>query len=102
MTSNTKSPTVKLVEFNEQYTHQLSNFSLPEDQLEFTSLPLEKINHPKVSKTSIHVLVMSNNEPVGYFALEDGEKVHKYSDNPKATGKTRTKTSSFFCEKRVA
>jgi RimJ/RimL family protein N-acetyltransferase len=102
MTSNTKSPTVKLVEFNEQYTHQLSNFSLPEDQLEFTSLPLEKINHPKVSKTSIHVLVISNNEPVGYFALEDGEKVHKYSDNPKARILTSFSIDSKFQGKGLA
>jgi hypothetical protein len=42
MKSNAISPTVTLVEFNEQYTPQLSNFYLPEDQLEFTSLPLEK------------------------------------------------------------
>ncbi len=74
MGSNTLSSTVNLVEYNEEYTNQLSNFCLPEEQLEFTSLPLEKINNPKVSKTSTHVIIKSNNEAVGYFALEGGKR----------------------------
>jgi RimJ/RimL family protein N-acetyltransferase len=81
---NTSNPTVKLVEYTDAHTRQLSNFYLPQDQLEFTSLPIDKINNASFSNNSIHVVIMSNNEPAGYFALEDGEKVLKYSDNPKA------------------
>lgn len=76
--------TVHLREYSEKYRSQLSNFYLPESQLEFTSLPLEKITSPEVNSSTIHVLIMSMNKPSGYFSLENGEKVKKYSSNPNA------------------
>jgi ribosomal protein S18 acetylase RimI-like enzyme len=76
--------TVKLTQYNEKYKEQLSVFHLPEQQLEFTSMPLEKIENPHISNNTVHVLILENEEPAGYFALEDGEKLHKYSDNQHA------------------
>ncbi|SFF58024.1 Protein N-acetyltransferase, RimJ/RimL family [Halobacillus alkaliphilus] len=84
MESKTLNSSISLVEYNDTYKNQLSNYYLPEEQLNFTSLPLEKIHNPSVTKNSTHVLILDNNAPVGYFALEDGEKVKRYSDNPKA------------------
>jgi ribosomal protein S18 acetylase RimI-like enzyme len=76
--------TVKLKQYSEKYKKQLSDFHLPEEQLEFTSLPLEKIHNLLISDNTAHVLIVEDEEPVGYFALEDGEKLHKYSENEQA------------------
>ncbi|WP_175987182.1 GNAT family N-acetyltransferase [Bacillus sp. Marseille-Q1617] len=76
--------TVRLTQYSEKYRSQLSGFHLPEEQLEFTSLPLEKIHNPHISDNTAHVLIVEDEEPVGYFALEDGEKLHKYSENQQA------------------
>jgi ribosomal protein S18 acetylase RimI-like enzyme len=76
--------TVRLAQYSGKYKKKLSGFHLPEQQLEFTSLPMEKIENPHISNNTVHVLILENEEPVGYFALEDGEKLHKYSDNQHA------------------
>ncbi|MGR3762920.1 GNAT family N-acetyltransferase [Rossellomorea sp. NS-SX7] len=77
-------PTVKLAQYSERYMKQLAAFQLPDQQLEFTSMPMEKIHHPAISRNTVHVMILEGDEPVGYFALEDGTKLHKYSDNPHA------------------
>ncbi|MGG4168937.1 hypothetical protein ABEW00_15960 [Rossellomorea vietnamensis] len=40
---------ITLALYNETYGHQLKEFHLPDDQLQFTSLPLDKINNPNIS-----------------------------------------------------
>ncbi len=82
MQQNTTSSTIKLVEYNEHYQKQLSDFHLPEQQLEFTSLPLEKIHNPSISSDTVHVMIIHEGVPVGYFALEQGKKLLKYTDQP--------------------
>ncbi|RWZ59117.1 GNAT family N-acetyltransferase [Halobacillus fulvus] len=72
------------MEYKPSHRQYLISYHLPEDQQEFTSLPLQKIDNPHVTKSSMHVLIMDDQRPVGYFALEDGDKVRKYSDNPHA------------------
>jgi ribosomal protein S18 acetylase RimI-like enzyme len=77
-------PTITLALYNQSYERYLSDFHLPEDQLQFTSLPLDKIHYPTISKDTRHIVILSDDAPVGYFALEKGEKLRKYSTNPKA------------------
>lgn len=77
-------PHVTLAEYDSTYERQLSDFHLPEDQLQFTSLPLNKIHNTSISKDSSHVVILHDEKPVGYFALEKGEKLSKYSSNPNA------------------
>ncbi|MFD1205605.1 GNAT family N-acetyltransferase [Sporosarcina contaminans] len=84
MKSNDLQTSVVLVEYNDTYDEHLVNYHLPEEQLQFTSAPLVKINNPIVSNTAKHILILENDVPVGYFALEDGEKLLKYSNNPNA------------------
>ncbi|WP_404354751.1 GNAT family N-acetyltransferase [Cytobacillus firmus] len=84
MLSNTLN-SVELLEYTDKYDEQLSNYHLPEEQLQFTSLPLDKIKNPNVSNTAKHVvLILEKSMTVGYFSLEDGEKLLKYSTNPNA------------------
>ena len=84
MLSNALESSVILVEYTNTYDEQLSNFHLPKEQIQFTSMPLNKINEANVSNTAKHVLILKNSVPVGYFALEDGDKLLKYSNNSKA------------------
>lgn len=75
---------VVLVEYTDSYEEHLSNYYLPKEQLQFTSMPLDTINSPNISNSAKHILILENNIPVGYFALEGGEKLLKYSENPNA------------------
>lgn len=75
---------LSLVNYIDTYDEQLSNYHLSEEQLQFTSLPLDKINNPNISNNAKHVLILDKNVPVGYFSLEDGEKLLKYSNNSNA------------------
>lgn len=84
MMSNILLSSVVLVEYSNTYDEQLSNFYLPKEQLQFTSMPLDKINGTNESNTAKHVLILENDAPVGYFSLEDGEKLLKYSNNTNA------------------
>ncbi|MCA1010678.1 GNAT family N-acetyltransferase [Halobacillus halophilus] len=96
MGTETLHSSISLVEYKDTYKDQLSDYYIPEEQLYFTSLPLDKIYNPSVTKNSTHVLILYHNEPVGYFALEDGEKVKRYSDNPKARVLTSFSINSKF------
>ncbi|PFG03499.1 GNAT family N-acetyltransferase [Bacillus sp. es.034] len=75
---------ITLTVYNETYEHQLKDFHLLDEQLQFTSLPLEKIHNPTISPDTCHIVILSDDAPVGYFALENGEKLRKYSTNPQA------------------
>lgn len=75
---------ITLTLYNENFEHQLKDFHLPDEQLQFTSLPLNKIHNPTISKDTHHIVILSDELPVGYFALENGDKLRKYSTNPKA------------------
>ena len=75
---------VELVEYTDSYDEHLLNYHLPEEQLQFTSMPLKKINDTYASNTAKYVLILENGVPVGFFALEDGEKLLKYSTNANA------------------
>ncbi len=77
-------PIVTLVGYNETYERKLKDFHLPEEQLQFTSMPLDKIHNPSISKDTSHIVILSDDEPVGYFALEKGEKLRKYTSNQEA------------------
>jgi GNAT superfamily N-acetyltransferase len=81
MEPTTKNNLVQLIKYKKYYEPFISNFHLPPEKLQFTCYPLEKINDPNLSKDSIHVLILNKDIPVGYFALESGEKVLKYTKN---------------------
>ncbi|MCA1054414.1 GNAT family N-acetyltransferase [Rossellomorea aquimaris] len=84
MTLYSVQPKIRLEVYNDRFKNQLEQFNLPDEQLQFTSMPLDKIHRPDISKNTLHVLILQDVEPVGYFALEDGEKLHRYSTNPNA------------------
>lgn len=78
------SHTIRLTPFTENFREALEKFELPEEQRQFTSLPVEKMNSPLVEESALHIVILNAEEPVGYFTLEEGKKLAKYSSNTKA------------------
>ncbi|PSL42431.1 acetyltransferase (GNAT) family protein [Salsuginibacillus halophilus] len=84
MTADFHESTVKLVSYDQKYEAALKQFYLPEEQSLFSRLPLDKIHEPTQPAKTIHVIILENNVPVGYFALEHGEKRKTYTESQAA------------------
>ena len=72
---------VELKHYSSEYLDVLNSFELPEEQGQFTALPRKILE----VKEGLHrIVILSENEPVGFFLLHSTERVKEYSDNPKA------------------
>ncbi|MBM7649120.1 RimJ/RimL family protein N-acetyltransferase [Bacillus ectoiniformans] len=72
---------VRLAHFKHAHLSVLNNFMLPEEQIQFTALPNDVLD---VSEGQYRIVILSNDEPVGFFLLHSTERVKEYSNNPKA------------------
>lgn len=75
---------ISLVEYTQTFETQIKNYYLSESQLEFTGKPINKIENRDLFPDPIHTLILCNEKVVGYFALEGGEKLSRYSNNQAA------------------
>ena len=53
----------------------------PEEQEQFTALPIHSL---EMTHERHPIVILINNEPVGFFVLHSSDRVKEYSDNPKA------------------
>jgi RimJ/RimL family protein N-acetyltransferase len=72
---------IELVHFSKKHLDVLNSFDLPEEQGQFTSLP---INYKEVTDGQHRIVIFCDNEPVGFFLLHSTDRVKEYSGNPKA------------------
>lgn len=72
---------VELKHFSNEYLDALNSFELPEEQVQFTALPSKIL---EATEGQYRIVILSENEPVGFFLLHSTERVKEYSDNPKA------------------
>ncbi|PKR84240.1 GNAT family N-acetyltransferase [Heyndrickxia camelliae] len=72
---------VTLEYYQPKYLNELRNFYLPADQEQFTALPVEMLETTNVRHP---IMIVSHNEPVGFFVLHSSERVAEYTDNPNA------------------
>ncbi|MBS4174706.1 GNAT family N-acetyltransferase [Bacillus sp. FJAT-49736] len=72
---------VTLEFYRPKYLNELSNFYLPADQEQFTALPVEMLETTDVRHP---IVIVNQNEPVGFFVLHSSERVAEYTDNPNA------------------
>ena len=72
---------VELKHFSDEYFDILNTFELPEEQVQFTALPNQIL---KETEGQHRIVILSENEPVGFFLLHSTARVKEYSDNPKA------------------
>lgn len=76
-----KTDYVGLSHFSIKYLDALNSFELPKEQGQFTSLP---INYKEVTEGESRIVILHDEEPVGFFLLHSTERVKDYSRNPKA------------------
>jgi len=67
-----------------KYFSQLEKYFLPEEQLKYTGLPLDNIEKCKIEDARHAILILLNDEPVGFFVLHGWEGVKAYSENEDA------------------
>ncbi|MGG3943885.1 GNAT family N-acetyltransferase [Peribacillus psychrosaccharolyticus] len=72
---------VELKHFSNEYLDVLNSFELPEEQVQFTALPNKIL---EATEGKHRIVILSENEPVGFFLLHSTERVKDYSDNSKA------------------
>ncbi|PAD69182.1 GNAT family N-acetyltransferase [Bacillus sp. 7586-K] len=72
---------VKLTHFSSEHVEALKSFKLPSEQEQFPSLPSNSL---EVADGQFRIVILSKNEPVGFFILHSTERVKKYSENPNA------------------
>ncbi|OPA75210.1 GNAT family N-acetyltransferase [Paenibacillus selenitireducens] len=72
---------VELQLYSSAHDEQLKRFSLPQEQEQFTALPIEMLEvHPEKHP----VVILSEQVPVGFFVLHASDQVKEYTDNPHA------------------
>lgn len=72
---------VELKHFSNEYLDVLNSFELPDEQVQFTALPNKIL---EATEGQHRIVILSENEPVGFFILHSTERVKEYSDNSKA------------------
>lgn len=64
-----------------EYFESLKEYQLPEEQVRFTALPFEML---EINNERHPIVIISPNQPVGFFVLHSSDRVKEYSDNPNA------------------
>jgi RimJ/RimL family protein N-acetyltransferase len=59
----------------------LNTFTLPEEQLQFTSLPQK---YEREEEGQHRIVIRKNKKPVGFFLLYTSDFIHSCTDNPRA------------------
>lgn len=75
--------TLKLVHYEEQYKNAVRNYDLPKEQAIYTSYPAKAIEQIE-SEQEIPVLILQENEVVGFFILDGRTKANQYTNNRNA------------------
>jgi RimJ/RimL family protein N-acetyltransferase len=72
---------VNILRYKPEYFESLEEFELPKEQEQFTALPTEML---EVTDERHPIVILTNNEPVGFFVLHSSNRVKEYTDNPNA------------------
>jgi RimJ/RimL family protein N-acetyltransferase len=68
--------------YSEKFKEDLCEFSLGEEQHQFTALPEEALQIE--DKKRFPVVITANEKAVGFFVLHQGEAIRDYTSNPNA------------------
>ncbi|HHK5533692.1 TPA: GNAT family N-acetyltransferase [Bacillus mobilis] len=76
---------IQLVPYKEKYKEVIQTFTLPSEQVQFTSDPGELLEKAKSDRTKNVIVILDyNGLPVGLFALQTGDRVQEFTDNQDA------------------
>lgn len=79
---NTLNGIVELQRYRQEFLKLLKQFELPKEQAQFTGFPADMLK--KVTNGQYPIVILSDNEPVGFFLLHSTDRVKEYTDNPNA------------------
>ncbi|WP_313890920.1 GNAT family N-acetyltransferase [Psychrobacillus sp.] len=72
---------VELKHLSPENINALNSFTLSEEQKQFSALPNK---FEEVTPGQYRIVILNENEPVGFFLLHSTERVQKYTQNPNA------------------
>ncbi|GEN46155.1 GNAT family N-acetyltransferase [Alkalibacillus haloalkaliphilus] len=72
---------INLEHYSEEHLQALNEINLPEDQAKFTTLPHQLT---EVSEGQHRVVIVAKDRPIGFFLLNNTERVKTFTDNPNA------------------
>ncbi|KFM98680.1 GNAT family N-acetyltransferase [Bacillus clarus] len=73
---------IQLVPYKEQHKEIIEAFTLPSEQVQFTSKPSELLERAKNDRTRNVVVILDEKAiPVGVFALQTGERIEEFTKN---------------------
>jgi ribosomal protein S18 acetylase RimI-like enzyme len=76
---------IQLVPYREKYKEMIQSFTLPSEQVQFTSDPGELLEKAKSDRTKNVIVILDYNQiPVGIFALQTGDRVQEFTENKNA------------------
>ncbi|WP_263704286.1 GNAT family N-acetyltransferase [Bacillus thuringiensis] len=76
---------IQLVPYKEDYKEVIQTFTLPSEQVQFTSDPVELLEKAKSDRTKNVIVILDyKGIPVGLFALQTGDRVQEFTDNENA------------------
>lgn len=75
---------IKLCKYDSKYDSTLMHFYLPEEQAQFTGMPLEMLHKAKNDNNRNPIVILNYSDPVGFFVLCTGELVSEYTANQNA------------------
>ncbi|HEU5141230.1 MAG TPA: GNAT family N-acetyltransferase [Bacillales bacterium] len=79
---NTLNQTVELRQYKPEHLKILREFKLPEAMAQYTAFPAVVLEN--LTDGQFPIVILSNNEPVGFFVLHSTDRVQEYTDNLKA------------------
>ncbi|WP_341201452.1 GNAT family protein [Planomicrobium okeanokoites] len=79
---NILSETVKLERYKPEFLKVLTEFELPTEKAQYTALPTVMLE--KLTDNQYPIVILSKNEPVGFFLLQSTDSVKEFTDNPRA------------------
>ena len=71
---------IQLVPYTEKFKESLQTFTLPEEQVQFTSHPMELLDKTEQDTTRNPIVILADDKPVGIFALQSGNRVQEYTN----------------------
>ncbi|MGE7881627.1 GNAT family N-acetyltransferase [Bacillus sp. NPDC094077] len=76
---------IQLVPYREKYKEIIQSFTLPSEQVQFTSDPGELLEKAKSDRTKNVIVILDyNGVPVGLFTLQTGDRVQEFTENEDA------------------
>lgn len=94
--------TVRLEFFQSKYKQQLEDYYLSEEQVQFTAHPLNALDTREEDEERDPVLILSNDQPAGFFILHGWEGVKEFYGNKKALLLRAYSVDSSFQGKGIA